>query len=126
MKTKFSLFGLTLVLVMSLSRCAPSPFFHYLSMEQIQKTYQTAGLSSDACKTDSNSQTCLNSWNRCTNNPNQDGCFSGYSADPVTGQIIETLYGFQYHHNYFCDHFGVVTGSCANYSKIPLTSSATQ
>lgn len=87
-----------------------------LTRSQIEHTYQTVGLSSSACKADPNSQDCIKAWNKCTENPQSTGCFVGWDKDPVTGQPVERLSGFQYQHNSACTSVDVAIGNCQDYS----------
>lgn len=108
-----------IALLLLMVGCEPFRVQKPLSREQIEHTYQTVGLSSDACKADPNSQSCIDAWNKCTRNPKQDGCFAGYNTDPVTGRVVESFYNFRYQHNDHCSDIDVTLGDCPNYLYDP-------
>lgn len=86
-----------------------------LTRSQIEHTYQTVGLTSDACRLDTTSKACLDAWNKCTENPQSTGCVSGGDTDPVTGQPVPHLSGFIYQHNPDCSNVDVAIGDCPDY-----------
>lgn len=85
-----------------------------MSRSQIEKKYQTVGLSSEACTTDPNSSECIARWNYCAEDHSRTGCQDGWITN-ATGQMFPRISGFDFLPDVKCDNFQIAAGSCKDY-----------